>query len=72
MFVLTQEYDRYEAEGIDDDEDIKDDPKARRKAEKELDSRDQANLMAAEVDEYLDDDLSEELRERDRRKAFYF
>ena len=67
-----QEYDRYEAEGIDDDEDIKDDPKARRKAEKELDSRDQANLMEAEVDDYLDEDLSEELRDRDRRKAIYF
>lgn len=37
-----------------------------------MDNREQMNDMDIEVDEYLDDDLSEELRDRERRKVFYF
>lgn len=36
-----------------------------------MDSRDQSNMMN-EVEDYLDDDLSEEMRDHSRRKTIYF
>lgn len=63
--------DRYEEEGIDDAE-VEEDPQGRAKAEKALDKRDRNQMVAAEVDDYLDDELSEDLRSQNRRKAIYF
>lgn len=57
LFILFQELDRYEEDGIDDAE-IEEDLGARHKAEKMMQKRDKADIIAADVDEYLDDDLS--------------
>jgi hypothetical protein len=70
-YAPIQELDRYEEEGIDDGE-VEEDLQGRAKAEKALDKRDRNQLAAAEVDDYLDDELSEDLRSQNRRKAIYF
>ena len=64
-----EEFDQYEQVGLDDDEIYEDDPEARIKAEREINRRHRLQEMQEdEVDEFMDDDLSDELQMRERMK----
>lgn len=54
IIIYIQELDRYEAEGIDDNEEVHDDPAARVKAEKAIQRRQHSEMMSAAEMDYMD------------------